>query len=1804
MSENFPRDDLNHGSGSWHPARRPDSLQLSSSLDKQHGSLDLQPPRQEKEPYLPILSSEPSLTMPPTTFSSQFKDPLTANHSSKGSEPSLKDFLPESVNGPKTGQVTDGPKRDDEEEIQWNVQRDASSSEPPILPAAQSALRLSQLDDIDNTEDIRFPEYMSYVNEEASIKTQHPSNEVADGKIEEDFSQGMDAAWEIGHNGAGMDRNKTINRTDSFPVVPPLHQVNAILPQVARHSPVEDVLEEVKKEKCHESVISDSSLLAVNGGEAASQPNLIFDRADEEIDFFTTSCGIQDSELQLPADEEARFEEGLPLISSEPNETELKKEVDLQRRTETSSPKWSNTSEDNFFKDDLMVPTEDISFFKPQPLDRKSTSQVLDSLCYAPNLAKHDLSQEFQADINPRSNAAPVETLLPPDSSNNNERETVLSLEDSRSQRIQEEELTAMWQAALGDDELLEDGETSFDPSAFFDDDGEGFLDDNSESKTKERRLDQLTPNGNGSVQGSNFANPGIRAMNPSQPQSNSSAGYLPERNTVPISEGPQQTSNAISQSLSGPAGFRRLPTNESYFSHGTAWTRPQLPKTTQSFSDKSKGGYTSPYDLPMEVIRPKKRTYLQQTQSISEPSSLSRPVPPPRNSNMHSAGTSPVVESNSQISDLSRPNASLQALNSRTPSANTSAVLKSQRSVGSFFEELPSSKPRPSSSRGKSVLGNTHIDSPPQAPFHNEPPSQPALMQSPPLNSSRISQGYKLLPPERMGIYAQSPEERPREVSTVNSTGPATQMPRSVPPARNRYASSPNSGPRPSPSQSMSYQPRTSSPLAQNLSVSQDHPRNSAGDVPREPQQNNRSDSIPAPKNDASLSSQAYDRNNMLQDPNVSVKPISSADPTEFTRPSPYMENRYAPTSRSPSKPPNALQHFTPNNLPPAHQSDPSFAPLYAQQNSDVSPESAALGPLRRSQTQSPGAVRSKAGPPSNMPEPLHRSASTNYQDFSTHSNLQHGIASHQSGLRERSLPQRSNYITPTDGREHDPLERWKGCPVITFGFGGAIVTSFPKRVPRYSTGQAIPLIKCSPGEVRLELGKTFQAEGVTTFPGPLRSKSKKKDVIDWLQKRIGQLEETPVPHSLEPALPSPQTRHEEKILLWRILQLMVNSDGFIEGNSAAMIAARILLSPELAPQDNGSLAASSFNQDIVGISRHGEPIRPLEPVDPNTIEYLRQLLLQGEREKAVWYAVDQRSWDHAMLLSSTLDPSVWKQVLQEFIRQEVKTLGKNTESLASLYQVFAGNWDESVDELVPPSARAGLQMVSKVMGAGPAKNSLDGLDRWRETLTLILSNRTRDDMKALLALGRLLSTYGRVEAAHICYIFAKSPGIFGGADDPQAVVALVGADHFRYPFDYGHDLDGILLTEIHEFASTVLAPSTAISLSPHLQSFKLYHALILADCGLRSEAQQYCDAVTSTLKSTTKLSPYYHSILFGVLEDLVERLRQAPKDGSASWMSKPSMDKVSGSVWAKFNQFIAGDESDGGSAVSAKALDHDAGGSFARISTESPGVSRPPSSNDLYNTYPMNGGTSGAIPSTNTHISRYTPAGQYTPRSSLEQAKPWPSEEPRRQSDSEGLTPFVPHQQYQAANDPGAETHPELPSTSYKRLPLPSTYSSQSHDYTSIPLTQPEYPSSVPPPNTSSSLYNDESFKPSPTVSQLDMQPNHLTADDTGSNSDYKPPPQYNPSSAVHETLGINSYEPPTSTYEPPLGDPDTSIDNESPSEEKPKKRSFMDDDADDEDFAAQTAAAANAEKSRKDKEADEAFRKAAEADGTYKI
>ena len=1589
----------------------------------------------------------------------------------------------------------------------------------------------------------------------------------------------IDPAWGLGSTHRNEDFTDLLTHTNSFPEVPPLHNTTTS-PSVQPLPPsqAEEILQATE-----DTDNFPYQALTATKDEADAEKSTIDDVLQESIhggedDSFAVADDKLESSLLTPADDEARFEEGLPLVSLETDQDRLAQDPAAHDPDLISRSQEAHEDDYNKKRSADPIDQEDPDY-RPPPPDRKSTSNVLDSMHFVPKSDGPQNSRQLTRpplqDLTGGGIAVSTSTVFSDVLTRNVEALKV----PSENPEAKDDNLAAMWQAALDDDELLEEDDSAVDPSGFFQD-GEGFLED------EERPLEQLSPtvpqpviDTNGQMQGfSSTTTHGTRSISGDQMQ------YT---HTVPSPLQQQQSAyqpyipNATSFSQQGPyapLGEQRSLSNDQV-------QRPSL-QGAQSFADKSKGGYTSPYDLPMDVARPKRRALLQQPSNSVNNATQPRPQPPPRTSSSIYANTEfsqGDVACQTPHSNSSNPQAPPSQTGVDPPTRSLPQTMLSKK-PSQFFEELPMSvKSRPASSAGRFApppVQHTQPLTPLQPPHQRAPPQQPAPLEQQHSTSSGTTQAYNLLPPERVAPYGSAAQQDSHTILTPVSNSrysPAPPAQVNLAVNRNRYASAPNANGRPpSASQTMPFQPRTSSPLAVNQAVSQS---TTGGERSLDLGMAN-SESIPQPKPPPrSASTEQY---KLAQNNNLMTVPRDAPSISQYTTRSASVE-------------------------PPPSTRAAQFAPSLGQSQS--LPQGAYLEPLQRSQTQSPESARSRQNA-------SRYTSTTNQQQLpSTYSSVsltpaQSGVSAH-SVLGVKAPAREINYIRPSDGREHDPLERWKGCPVFNFGFGGSIVTTFPKQVPLFAAGQSSG-IKCIPGEVKLRAEKLIPLEErIASFPGPLKSKSKKKDVLEWLSRGIQDLSQQLIPIHADHALPDPRKKHEEKILLWKVLRVIVEHDGTIEGDSVAEKAMRSILSPELNLDTPQNPLLFDTTAHLTGISRPNGPINAPNPLNPSVMEELRKTLLQGDREKAVWYAVDQRMWGHAMLISSTLPREIWKQVAQEFVRQEVRTFGNNTESLAALYATFAGNWEESIDELVPPSARAGLQMVSKVEPSGPTKNALDGLDRWRETLSLILSNRTPEDGTAVIALGRLLSGYSRTEAAHICFLFAKSPGIFRGPDDPQASVVLLGADHLKQPLDYARDLDCVLLTEIYEFALTILTSSAISTISPHLQAYKLYHAMTLAEYGYRNEAQQYCDTITNTLKATTRPSPYYHPLLFTCLDDLASRLRQAPKDGSGSWISKPSIDKVSGSVWAKFNQFVAGEDNGSGSVGAGRGNESEQG-PFAKMGPETPTISRTSSASELYGSY-VNGGSMNANPPPAMSNSRYAPANAYTPRSSLEQqGGPFPDQ--RRPSHIEHLKQF---------NLKRVPSHQSLPGNSpnlYQKTlhdgPASSTFPSRSDNPLPTPPIQEQYMTKSSHDDISATLHNQSSYSNSQQDTTSDS---HLLASSYAlPSSSYAP--LKNPYSPAANTFGVSAsvidpapnfegqstffHEPPRTSddrdsYKNSSYDPGFGYESQSPGKDAPRKKSIMDDD-DDEDLVAKADALKREEKVRKDRETDEAFRKAAEADG----
>jgi hypothetical protein len=58
---------------------------------------------------------------------------------------------------------------------------------------------------------------------------------------------------------------------------------------------------------------------------------------------------------------------------------------------------------------------------------------------------------------------------------------------------------------------------------------------------------------------------------------------------------------------------------------------------------------------------------------------------------------------------------------------------------------------------------------------------------------------------------------------------------------------------------------------------------------------------------------------------------------------------------------------------------------------------------------------------------------------------------------------------------------------------------------------------------------------------------------------------------------------------------------------------------------------------------------------VRASSLDRLQALILSGKRREACHYALDQKLWAHAMLISNSMDKEMWKDVVNEFIRTEL---------------------------------------------------------------------------------------------------------------------------------------------------------------------------------------------------------------------------------------------------------------------------------------------------------------------------------------------------------------------------------------------------------------------------------------------------------------------------------------------------------------------------------------------------------------------
>ncbi|KAG8217541.1 Sec23-binding domain of Sec16-domain-containing protein [Butyriboletus roseoflavus] len=448
-----------------------------------------------------------------------------------------------------------------------------------------------------------------------------------------------------------------------------------------------------------------------------------------------------------------------------------------------------------------------------------------------------------------------------------------------------------------------------------------------------------------------------------------------------------------------------------------------------------------------------------------------------------------------------------------------------------------------------------------------------------------------------------------------------------------------------------------------------------------------------------------------------------------------------------------------------------------------------------------------------------------------------------------------------------NDPLGRTSSrAPVISFGFGGKVLTCFHGSA-ELNTGFDVALSSRRTTNVTVRVLHQLLSDYVfetkaAEYPGPLfsdpgtplvrtgtsQAKTKKARVIKYLEERAEEILRGTIYMSDNVE----RQRLEGKLVLVQLLKIMVENDGSLSGSPTIDNAVRTALLPRIAgtmdesahdgPVTLAAPALASPMSNVYGTTStlpHAKetPIS-VSTLLPSALDKIQEFLVRGERRQAYHYALDERLWAHAMIIASSVDKEAWKEVVNEFLKAELgvhESLQRATphvhgkgatsqqtngrEWLRVTYSMFSGQGPTAIQELVPMNllsrTATSLQVPGPVLShitpvspnfpssAATTQIPVESLSKWPEIVASIVSSPLNPEHSATLsALGDYLVSHHLVEGAHTCYLLSPQTSVMGGLGGPGARLVLLGSQNPHINPVFFRDPDPIIFTEIAEFA------------------------------------------------------------------------------------------------------------------------------------------------------------------------------------------------------------------------------------------------------------------------------------------------------------------------------------------------------------------------------------------------------------------
>ncbi|KAF8964701.1 Sec23-binding domain of Sec16-domain-containing protein [Flammula alnicola] len=763
----------------------------------------------------------------------------------------------------------------------------------------------------------------------------------------------------------------------------------------------------------------------------------------------------------------------------------------------------------------------------------------------------------------------------------------------------------------------------------------------------------------------------------------------------------------------------------------------------------------------------------------------------------------------------------------------------------------------------------------------------------------------------------------------------------------------------------------------------------------------------LPAPADSPSTSPQAASKSSIIASPSSIPLPYSppiediqgyEAASSSSTDKFPSHQSTYNP-QLGPRKDAAATKEVYDPYAPKLNHNPSNYIP---RTSSPLSLYSGRQNETRKLPANAPSNLNSVGSPPGSIPRPLtstvgpanlhKRQLGPSHDDQAPRqmSQLPEGKLAPQEIVVKATAAQYAP--SPSLIGANDPLSRTSArAPVVTFGFGGKMITCF-HGMPGLNAGFDIAFSSRTSSELKIRtlhkiLPELALNSSESSYPGPLLSdpgatsislvrpnlatqtKTKKTAVLSYLTGRISEIQQ-----GLGYLANAEKQAAENKLILVKLLSVMVENDGHLLGTQQSESAVRSTLVPRLdgtpALQDAVSLQAS-----FKAASSDETPIS-VTTLRSSSLDKIEEFLLQGDRRQAYQFAMEEKLWAHALIIASSIDKESWKDVVHDFLRVElglreeagrglhapngnlskIQPQKNNRESLRVAYSLFSGQGAAAVQELAPISLlQSGVgrfqppmvpTMTPRTPNFAPMQHPImppsipsESLAKWAETAAMIISSPlTPEASAALTALGDQLLANNWVEAAHVCYLLSPQTSLIGGLGSPSARITLVGS---RNPADVTKDSDALIFSEILEFALSLVPtvkgqePFHGI---PHLQAYRFIRAVSLAETGDIQLANRYCDAITASLSHT---SPYTNLALLEQLQGLQQRLSGVfPGDKSGSWiggkLTKPSLDSIGGWLEGRFTKLVTG-ESDSATPTNdnPKSSDQPFNGPFAHYST-----------------------------------------------------------------------------------------------------------------------------------------------------------------------------------------------------------------------------------------------------------------------------